>query len=556
MISKYKYRIKDKMKSGKILEKLFIVALFTSFIFIACTKDFEEINTNPHGFTTATDGSLFNNVIHSLIPTGNEMFYIDNEILYKQTQLAALTKAAWGNFTIGTEEIWTNYYTTLPEIRELERRFESYDTIGEVRNMRAILKITLALKTFKVTDLFGDMPFSEAGYGFQNLALLRPKYDSQRDIYLALLDDLAWADENLDITAITQEPFLSFTAFDKLFNGDILKWQKLANSMRLRYALRMSEVEPELAGAIIKDIIENERPLIDGYDFITPKLESACLWPIVAGFKNEGLNWSFREHENLRMGSLFWSFVSYHDSADGSGIFDPRAMILFETNNANKWKAYPQNPPADTPPSGGIPYETHRDQEGAFSIKGEGNIYSPFNYFIIRDEDQLPIIFITGAEIHFIKSEVYFRGIGVAQDKMLAEIEYFNGINSSVEWWLQRAASSKLPTSGIEFPEVITIPQWLNAASVQGRFGFWNAATEEDKLKFIYAQWWLDAFRQPQEMYALARRTGMTPRGGDPINHFRLPYPPSEASYNAENMNDAIARQGGDSPETKLWWMP
>ncbi|MFZ4463671.1 MAG: SusD/RagB family nutrient-binding outer membrane lipoprotein [Bacteroidales bacterium] len=534
---------------------LLLLSVFSGLIFISCTKDFEEINTNPHGFTTATDGSLFNNVIQSMVPTGNEMFYVWNEILYKQTQLAALTKSAWGNYTIGTEEIWSNYYTTLPEIRELQRRIDTYDTIGEIRNMRAMLKIVLAMKTFKVTDYFGDIPYSEAGYGFQNLDLLRPKYDAQRDIYLSLLEDLAWADANIDLTGVTEEPFSSFVPFDKLFNGDMLKWQKLANSLRLRYALRMSEVEPEAGGAIIKDIIENDRPVIDGYDFITSKLESACLWPVSAGFKFEGLNWSFREHENLRMGSVIWSYLSYHDSTDGSGIFDPRAMIYFETNNANAWRPYPQNPTAETPAEGGIPYETHRDQDGAFSIKGETNIYSPFNFFMIRDEDQMPIIFITGAEVHYIKSEAYFRGIGVAEDKAQAEIEYFNGINSSVEWWLQRAANSKLPTSGIEFPDMISIPQWLNAATVQGRFGFWNATTEEEKLRFIYAQWWLDAFRQPEEAFALARRTGMTPREGDPLTYFRLPYPPSEAAYNAENMNEAISRQGSDVPETKLWWM-
>jgi hypothetical protein len=73
----------------------------------------------------------------------------------------------------------------MPEIRELEKRFEEYDETPSVINMKAMLKITLALKTFKVTDLFGDIPFSEAGYGFHDLSLLRPKYDSQRDIYLA-----------------------------------------------------------------------------------------------------------------------------------------------------------------------------------------------------------------------------------------------------------------------------------------------------------------------------------------------------------------------------------
>lgn len=544
-----------KTRFGK-MHRLSLSVLCIALALVSCTKDFEEINTNPHGFTNASNGSLFNHIISSLVPTGNEMFYIQNEILYKQTQQAALTRAAWGNYTLGTEDVWKNYYSTLPDFRELEKRLAAYDTTGEVRNIEAMLKITLALKTFKLTDIFGDMPFSEAGYGFQNLDYLRPKYDSQREIYLSLLSDLEWAADHIRPAAVAKEPFKSFVPFDKLFGGDMTKWLKLAHSLRLRHAVRMYEKEPELAGAIISDIIGNERPVFYGYDFITPKLESACLWPAAAGFKHEALNWSFREHNNLRMGEVIWHQLSTNDNADGSGISDPRAYIFFETNNANQWKAYPQPAPADTPPSGGIPYGSHRDQDGAFDIKGETSIYSAFNYFIVRDEDHIPIIFITGAELHFLKAEIFFRGLGVPQDKMQAEIEYLNGINASVEWWMQVAAGSTLPNSGLRFPAMIHIPTNLSSASVQNRWGFWNATDEETKLRFIYAQAWLDAFRQPDQAYALVRRTAKTPRTDEPVQHFRLPYPPSEVAYNAVKLNEAIQRQGGDNPENKLWWMP
>jgi hypothetical protein len=531
---------------------LFLILLF---MVISCKKDFEEINTNPSNFTTASDGALFNEVISSLQLGWNEQFYINNEILYKQTQQAALTKEAWGNFTLGTEEIWKIYYGALPEVRELEKRFSNYDDSPGIVNMRAMLKITLALKTFKVTDLFGDIPFSEAGYGFQNLDLLRPKYDKQKDIYLALLDELKWADENIDETAELVEPFITFKQFDKLFNGDMSKWRKLANSLRLRHAMRMAEKEPVLAGEIIKDIIENDRPVFLGYDFITPLFESACLWPAAIGFRNESVNWSFREHKNLRMGSNIWRQLSDHDSADGSGIFDPRAYIFFETNNANRWVPYPQLPDANTPSEGGIPYDWHRDQAGAYNIKGETCI-SPFNYFIVSDQDYMPIIIITGAEIHFIRAEAYFRGIGVPVDLDQADIEYMNGINSSIEWWMTVAENSQLPTSRLAFPDMIDIPANLGASSVLMRFGSWNAASDEEKLQFLYTQWWLDAFRQPWEAYALARRTGRTPREGLPVDHYRLPYPPSEVEFNSVNCAQAIADQGGDTPDRKIWWIP
>jgi len=537
------------------LRNIGVLLILIIFMF-SCTKDFDEINTNPHGFTTASDGSLLNGIIESLVLTGNEQFYINNEILYKQTQLAALTKEAWGNFTLGTEDMWSNYYRTLPSFRELETRFDAMPQNGEVINMKAMIKVLLAYKTFKLTDIFGDMPFFNAGYGFQELEYLRPEFDTQEEIYKYLLDELKWCDENISDTATMEEPFPTFSGFDRLFNGDMLMWQKFANSLRLRHAMRISEKEPELAGQIILEIIENERPIILGYDFITYVGESICIWPSQMGFRNESLNWSFREHNNLRMGSNIWRQLSEHDSTDGSGIFDPRAYIFFEPNNADEWVAFPQIPDLNTPTSGGIPYGSHRDQAGAFQIKGETCIYSPFNYFIVRDEDFMPIPIITGAETHFILAEAYFRGIGLPVDPAQADIEYMNGINTSIAWWKEVANNSQLPVSGLLFTDMSPIPPNLNAVSVLNHFGSWLATSEEEKLEFIYTQRWLDAFRQPWEAYALARRTGKTPREGNPIQHYRMPYPPSEAEYNSINWAEAVGRQGGETPEIKIWWIP
>lgn len=535
----------------------YIVLIFLGlFLSSSCTKDFEEINTNPHGFTTASNGSLFNGIVQSLIPPGNVDMYINNEVLFEQTQQAALTRKAWGNFTIGTEAMWTNYYLALGNIRELERRLALEEASAELTNIQAMLKITLAYKTFVLTDIFGDIPFSNAGYGFQDLANLRPTYDAQKDIYKSLLEDLRWSDENINLDAIEEEPFKSFKPFDALFRGDLIQWQKLANSLQLRYAMRMSDREPELAGQIILHIIENQRPIFLGYDFITYEGESACIWPGVTGFSNTGPDWAMREHKNLRMGSNVWNQVSLHDSIDGSGIFDPRAYIFFEGNNLSDWVPYPQIADPNTPAPGGIPYASHRDNVAAYEIKGATCIYSPINYFINRDYNTMPIPIITGSEIHFILAEAYLRGIGLAQDPTQADIEYMNGINASVEWWTSVSDNSSLPLSGIRFVDKIEIPSHLGASSVLQVFGSWNATSDEEKLEYIYTQRWIDAMMQPQEAYALARRTGKTPREGDAIHHYRMPYPPSEQEFNSENWQRAIEKQGGDEPNIKIWWVP
>ena len=544
-----------KIYTMKIHIKYISIVLLSLIVLASCTKDFEEINTNPHGFTLASDGSLFNGVIQRLTPKGNESFYINSEILYKQTQMLALTKSAWGNYTLGTEESWGNYYLSLPNIRELKKRFEVMEPSEELNNMKAMIKIVLAYQTFKITDMFGDIPFFHAGYGFQTTEYLHPEYDTQKSIYIYLLEELKWCDEHINVDAVKQEPFKTFATFDALFHGDMLLYQKLANSLRLRYAMRMSGKEEEKAAEIVRDIVENERPILLGYDFTTYVGESACLWPAQMGFTNGATDWAFYEHKNLRVGSNVWHLISSNDNTNGDGIFDPRAYIFFEPNNTNQWVAYPQIPDNNTPPSGGIPYGTHRDGVATFAVKGETNIYSFVNYFMHRDYNNMPIPMITGSEVHFILAEAYMKGIGVAQDPEQADIEYMNGINSSVEWWMKVAENSVLPLSKLEFPDMIHIPEGINAATVLNVWGSWNAPTDEDRLKFIYTQRILDAFWQPWEAYALARRTNMTPREGGPINHFRLPYPPSEQEFNSEMMMKAIQNQGGDSPQDKIWWI-
>ncbi len=534
------------------------IKYFLLFIFIlapSCKKDFEETNKNPNGFTTASDGSLFNAAVRSLQSTWGEQLYVNISVLYKQTQQTALPQVRWNNYTIGTEEIWSNYYTILPNLRELEKRFIAMDTTSKVvKNMMAMEKIVLAYKTFKVTDLFGDVPFSEAGYGFQNVNSLRPKFDTQESIYKTLLGELLWAADNIDPTADNIEPFITFKKFDNLFFGDLKKWRKFANSLRLRYAMRMVNKEPVLAAKIIKDIIENNRPALGVNDFgqliIDPYTESAALYPYQLGYRNESKGWSFNQSKDVRMGTTMWHLLSKNDSADGSGIFDPRAYYFFETNNFNKWAPFPNNPQTALQPDGGIPYEYQRDV--AYSIKGATCFYSPVNYYLARDMDYQPDILMTGAEVLYLRSEAYLRGIGVAKDPGLATVAFLDGIQYSLNFWQHVMDNSKLPP-GTSFATNITVPSNLDFISVQNNIGFFNG-DEAEQLREIYAQTWIDQMRQPQEAFALARRTLNTPREGDPITVYRFPIPPSETTYNQLNWLNAIGNAGDDLTQ-KVWWM-
>ena len=540
------------------IKKLLLLVLISLLINVSCKKDFEEINTNPAAFTTASDGSLLNSVVSSLQSGWNEQFYLNNEILYKQTQMAALFKEAWGNSTIGTEDVWSNYYKILPNIRELQRRFDNDPSTPALNNMKAMVKILLAYKTFKVTDFFGNIPYTEAGYGFQDASKLRPKFDAQRDIYLSLLADLKWAADNIDPSA-NGEPFATFKGFDKLFFGDLTKWRKFANSLRLRYAMRMSEKRDldltikNVVDSTVSNIILGDKPVLLGCNFSGYVGDVAGVYPYLCGYKNEAKIWSFREHKNLRMGSNFWHQLSTNDSTDGSGIFDARAYLFFDTNNDSKWAPYPQLPTVGTPAESGVPYESQRDQDAAYNIKGATCLFSPFNYFLISDKDYIPDLLMTGAEVHFLKAEAYMRGIGVPQDETNASNEYMSGIQASLTFWRTTLSRTNL-LKGSPFDTLVKIPTNLTLNLIINKVGFWNFTSYDQKLNLIYTQQWIDFFRQPAEAFALVRRAyGKLPREGAALNYFRFMIPPSEVQYNLANYSSAYGTS--DLTTTKVWWM-
>ena len=535
----------------------FLLLVTGMFILIltSCKKDFEEINKNPNGFTSASDGSLFNAAVSSLKSGWNEQLYVNNSVLYKETQQASLSQVRWNNYTLGTEEIWSNYYTVLPNLRELERRWQALDTSSHaVQNMMAMEKIVLAYKTFKVTDLFGDIPFSQAGYGYIDASKLHPTFDTQESIYTDQLKQLAWAANHIDPSANVTEPYLTFKNFDNLFFGDLLKWKKFANSLQLRYAMRMSMKDENAAGAIVSDIILNSKPTFGVNEFgllnDDPYTESALLFPYQLGYRNESKGWSFNQSKDLRLGTTMWHLLSNSDSTDGRGIFDPRAYYFFETNNNNRWAAYPNDSSGSLPPDGGIPYEYQRDV--AYSIKGIGCLYSPVNYYLARDEDYIPEVLITGAEVLFLRAEAYMRHIGVPKDVGQAGTEFLGGIQFSLNFWQHIMDNSKLPT-GISFATNISVPSNVNSISLQTNLNYF-AVSESEQLNLIYAQSWLDFFLQPQQAFALARRTQLTPHVGAPSLVYRFPIPPSEAAYNEFNWLNASGTSS-DNLQHKVWWM-
>ncbi len=409
-----------------------------------------------------------------------------------------------------------------------------------------MLKTIMAYKTFKTTNYFGDMPYTEGGYApIEISAGYKPAYDKQSDLYTAILADLKWAVDNFS----TDASQYSVGSSETFLKNDIGMWTKFANSMRLYVAVSMYDKDNAAAGAAIAEALT--KPLLeDGNDI--------GLWPAkIPQLEFQWRQWSFSANCYLRMGSTMWNLMSSNNNTDGSGIFDPRCTIFFEPNNAGKWAAYPQNPETSVPTEGGGPYNSdNRDKD--WSNKGEGNIYSPVNYYFEKDTKSIPELMLTAAQVHLLKAEVYNRGMGVAANQATAETEYNAGVTASVNMWKSIANAS--PVWVVNKPAATATSGELNTL-LSNPLVKYDAGDAAGSLKKIYAQLWIDQYRQPWDAWLLLRRTGgMTPMSPDHTDYYssnfgtynRFVYPTTEADYNSVNWKAAT---GGSDVNTKKIWV-
>ena len=550
------------------------------FAFSSCTKGFEEMNKNPMSPTGTDIGPLFNGVVSSLTWTWDEQFYLNNEIFYPESELGALISESWGNYSIGVDAVWNNYYLALANIHDIDRRLDEMCTANgddEIDDkVRAQLTIIEAYKTFKVTDMFGDIPYSEAGYiWYDTEGNRKPKYDSQESIYKTLLEELVWARDvlsnNQAVTALGNQ-YYSLGAYDVLYHNDYNKWAKIANSLILRHGMRMYHKDEEFAGPILQEAYN--LPVIDDYYYVGGAF---ALWPQALGSQFGDQGWSFREHKNLRMGETVFAQMSKPTDSVDNEIFDPRVYVFFDTNNKfegypeGAWRPFPQIRDENTPTEGGTPYSSARDKN--YGFKGPACLYSPFNFYLIRDHVFVPQIMISPAEICFIKAEMMVKGIVPGGIGMMTDEMIRKGIELSLNLWLQLPYFGTDATYKYIYPELQEImdagdiysTSYAYASTIFNEVVYNNldfAYDEKAYLEFIYQQRWLDLFRQPNEAWSLARRTkdneATTPTTIDhqKLVTYRLPYPQSEVTYNYDNYNDQVRKMShGDTRETKVWWM-
>lgn len=234
--------------------------MLTFLCTFSCTEELVEMNINPNGANpeTANPNLVLSTVLTEAGKTIVNLGYQDIAGVMQHTQ-----KDGWSGghnlYDWNRSNSWTGYYAILRNNQFVyEKAVEMDQDLHQ--------GVTLVMKSLMfglIADLWGDAPYTQALRGAEGTPEATfPAFDRQEDIYRGVLADLQTANELLSQPAGAYNS--SIEGADVYFNGDPAKWRKMANSLRLRYYMRVSEKLPEFAKEGIEGILANPdaNPLI------------------------------------------------------------------------------------------------------------------------------------------------------------------------------------------------------------------------------------------------------------------------------------------------------
>ncbi len=481
------------------------------FLMSACTDEFADINLNPNEPTAVPPSVIFPYAMREGIDrmhghrTRLERLGLDGGMLWVQYLArnqytnegdtynpdASMRNNNWAGFF---NESIINFQKVIDATGDPANEFFNENYMSAAMVMRAYMFSI-------ITDTWGAIPYTEALDGAAgNLA---PAYDSQEAIYASMLANLKTASETFDISG-------SAITGDNLFGGDILRWQKFANSLRLRLANRQAAKKPSESAAIFSEIMGNPT----AYPIFTNNDDFALLYH--EGRLNDNNNNAWNEIMVVD-GREDWSISQTLVDAmtDGAGnAMDSRLTVYAE--------------PVTAGPMAGLYDGAINGLPESIASVCINTASRPGQWF---SRETAPVCLMTFSELQFILAEATLAGT------------YTGGLSASE--YLELAITASFDQYELTVPD--------------GYFA--------DKIAdkgTIMTEKWKALFGQGLEAWTEFRRTGFPilpdadPRAifeNDGEVPTRLRYPESEYSLNGSNVAAGAALNGGaDNKLTPLWW--
>lgn len=555
------------------MKKINIIVCLSLIFAVSCTDDFNEINEQPDALSVSDVSAKFfvTNIQKGLFkPVAGALWFgqIFHQDQYAGQHSGGHSQYAWdGNFgweytswlqegtngwLAGYNSSLTSYLKQVGEGGALEN--DQYFAIG------LIMK---GLYYQLYTDQVGMIPYSEAS----DPDIKLPKYDEQIDIYKGVIAELNEAISLIGSNTTTGEGVNLLRENDVIFNGDMQKWKQLANSLKLRMALRAHGAPGEdfasaaVSEAISSGVLADSDALFESYNEVSNIwVEHSSYGDIYYGFGAAG-QWKMGEPLINALSSNNDPRLSFMSKPSPGGTvtlditeasdkqiaflkstLDNAGLVLDTDYTWTQTSSELTITMAENTNYVGLPLRLSPNIKGLFN----GNLFSDPADIVVNKSNEgkeiSPFIVMSAADSHFMIAEAIVKGLASGD----AAGHYQTGLEYAMSLW-NTSITSDFSSS--------------NMGKLTG--------SVDEKLEKIATQRWIANYTNGYESWSIVRDTGyptsaITTSSDNNIRSLsgemnggyanRLRYISSAYTSNADNIQTANSKQGPDVKTTKLWW--
>jgi hypothetical protein len=540
------------MKMKQIIKILLSTALVFTLSAGCDTEDLHNLNINPQAVNEIDLHYMFSAAQLSIASNGVSG---DNRYTDWRTNIGLCCTAiqqlatnggdisSAGMFYRHNEETVTaifefTYNDQLKNIEEvLKQTAEGGYADGEILNTRHAARILRAWSFARLTDFYGAIPYTEANKGLEGNFF--PTYDNQSVIYPDLLKELDEAVAGLNDSNFDPD----FAKSDMIYQGDIAQWKRWGNSLMLRLAMMVSNVDPAMAATYVTKAVAGGVFQSNDDNVWVPQSDGPSVWT-----NQNGISRAFYPGDGGNRATLNETFVNFLKGADPNDVSDDDPRLMIYTDGIGNWSSSAWTPLKQNPlDQRGYPPGRYQSTVAAMNGWPDNFLmdttFSRINPYMLDYDD--PYMIMNYAEVEFLLAEALERNIGSGISGT-AQVHFENGVKAAMQMLEPYFTNDETFDGSVSDAEVA-------AYLAKYPYGVYKPA-----LEMIGEQLWASFYFNWYEAWTYWRRTGfpvLVAFTDDPANvtggiiPVRMPYPNTEIAANP-NFSQG-SKHNYTSP---VWW--
>ncbi|SFD17885.1 Susd and RagB outer membrane lipoprotein [Chitinophaga sp. CF118] len=529
----------------------------------SCKKQLEDMYTDPDKTTNPTIEKLFSGMMDNnrvrpqywdmrtlqFLQTGvysQSITGVNDQFVYRQTD--GYVQSRWNDFYVpnnftNNQGDYNSGSGPMAQYRTIMRLYNALPQGAEQENVEIFTwaAYTLLLdQASQMVDMFGDIPYSEAGGLDVSNTITNAKFDGQKELYDSIMNGLFQCQAYFSSAFLNSSAKASFSVQDYVNHGDIVKWRRYANSLRLRLLMRTSFVDEATSKAAVQQILAQDQQflLIDGNrvgDNYNPGNTDVLLMQTTV----------YTDNLSSAFGDLKMPYAApdYMLNTLMLPANDPRIPFMFDKfGRTDDNKAF-------------IPNKTYRAMPadwGSTTQLDSLTSFSTLDSTTYRYNSKIPGVMMSAPEVNFLLAEAVERW-GTVGSSLSAQQYYELGIRQSIAFLYFMYNLNPNKAEALTQPSTADVDAFIAQPTIA------YTGTTQEKLEKIWNQKWLYfGFTQTPQAWAETRRTDYpkfpktyaSTLSGYESAPSRFRYPASEISYNS-SYKDVQAK---DTRDAKIFW--